>query len=73
MFVKVKVVTNAAKNQIVKSASGEFIVKVTASPERGKANKKAIELLAEYFQAGKTKILIVKGKYNSKKIINILK
>lgn len=73
MFIKIKVITNAAKNQIIKGTQEEFIVKVTASPERGKANKKAIELLAEYFAVSRTKVLIIKGEYNSKKVINILK
>jgi len=73
MFISVKVITNAAKNQIIEKAKGEFIVKVTATPERGKANKKVLEFLAKYFNVSKSNILIVKGKYNSKKIINIIK
>ncbi len=73
MFISIKVITNAAKNQIIKKAKGEFIVKVTATPERGKANKKVLEFLAEYFNVSKSDVLIVKGKYNSKKIINIIK
>ena len=72
MFINIKVITNAAKNQIIEKAKGEFIVKVTATPERGKANKKVLESLAVYFNVSKTDILIVKGKYNSKKIINIV-
>ncbi len=73
MFISVKVITNAAKNQIIKKGKGEFIVKVTATPERGKANKKVLEFLAEYFNVSKSDVLIVKGKYNSKKIMNIVK
>lgn len=73
MFISIKVITNAAKNEIVEKAKGAFIVKVTATPERGKANKKVLESLAEYFNVRKSDILIVKGKYNSKKIINIIK
>ncbi len=73
MFISVKVITNAAKNEIIKKGKGEFIVKVTATPERGRANKKVLEALAEYFNVRKSDILIVKGKYNSKKIVNIIK
>ncbi|MFH1092852.1 MAG: DUF167 domain-containing protein [Candidatus Omnitrophota bacterium] len=72
MFISIKVITNAAKNEIIEKSKGELIVKVTATPERGKANKKVLEFLAEYFNVNKTDILIVKGKYNSKKIINII-
>ncbi|MFH1459763.1 MAG: DUF167 domain-containing protein [Candidatus Omnitrophota bacterium] len=71
MFIAIKVITNASNNEIIKKNKGEYIVKVTASPERGKANKKVMELIAEYFKAAKSQIMIVKGKYNSKKIINI--
>ena len=73
MFISIKVITNAAKNEIIKKGKGEFLVKVTATPERGKANKRVLECLAEYFNVSKADILIVKGKYNSKKIINIIK
>ena len=73
MFIRIKVITNAATNQIIKKNKGEFVVKVTATRERGKANKKVLESLAEYFNVSKTDVLIVKGKYNSKKIINIIK
>ncbi|MBU1044643.1 MAG: DUF167 domain-containing protein [Candidatus Omnitrophica bacterium] len=72
MFINIKVITNAAKNEITEQAKGQYLVKVTASPERGKANKRVMELLAEYFAVPKMDILIVKGKYNSKKLLNII-
>lgn len=72
MFINIKVITNAAKNEITEQAKGQYLVKVTATAERGKANKKVMELLAEYFNVSKIDILIVKGKYNSKKVLNII-
>ncbi|MBU1088168.1 MAG: DUF167 domain-containing protein [Candidatus Omnitrophica bacterium] len=72
MFINIKVITNAAKNEITEQSKGQYLVKVTATPERGKANKKVMELLAEYFAVAKMDILIVKGKYNSKKLLNII-
>jgi len=71
MFINIKVITNAAKNGITKQGKGQYLVKVTATAERGKANKKVMELIAEYFDISKMDILIVKGKYNSKKTLNI--
>lgn len=73
MFITVKAVTNAAKNQVIQKSKGNYIVKVTATAERGKANKKMIQLLAGYFGVSKLNVSIVKGKYSSKKIINIIK
>ena len=72
MFINIKVITNASCNQVIEKNKGDFVVKVRATPERGKANKKVIECLADYFDVKKTQILIVKGKYNSKKVINII-
>ncbi|MFH1063017.1 MAG: DUF167 domain-containing protein [Candidatus Omnitrophota bacterium] len=72
MFINIKVITNAAKNEIIEQSKGQYLVKVTATAERGKANKKMMELLAEYFNVSKIDILIVKGKYNSKKVLNII-
>jgi len=71
MFINIKVLTNAAKNQITKQGKGQYLVKVTATPERGKANKRVMELISEYFDVAKMDILIVKGKYHSKKTLNI--
>jgi uncharacterized protein len=72
MFINIKVITNAAKNEIIEQSKGQYLVKVTATAERGKANKKVMELLANHFNVAKTDILIVKGKYNSKKVLNII-
>ena len=73
MYFHIKVVTNASKNEIIAQGKGAYLVKVTATPERGKANKKVLELLAAHFNVAKTDIGIVKGKYTSKKLINIHK
>lgn len=49
-----------------------YKVYVTAAPEKGKANKKMIELLAEYFKASKSQIKIIKGEISRNKIVEIL-
>jgi uncharacterized protein (TIGR00251 family) len=71
MFINIKVITNAAKNQVIEQGKHQYLVKVTATAERGKANKKVFELLSEHLDVSKTDIQIVKGKYNSKKLLNI--
>ena len=72
MFINIKVITNAAKNQVVQKSPGDFLIRVTTTPVRGKANKKVLELLAKHFNVNRAEVLIVKGRYNSKKVINIL-
>jgi len=46
-------------------------VKVTAPPEKGKANEAVIELLADFFDAPKNSISIVGGKSTRMKIVDI--
>ncbi len=71
MLINVKVITNAAKNQIIQKSPNEFVVRITAAPEKGKANKKVIDFLADYFNLKKSDILIKKGQTSSRKIISI--
>ncbi|MBU2062969.1 MAG: DUF167 domain-containing protein [Candidatus Omnitrophica bacterium] len=71
MFISVKVITSASVNQIIQQSKGEFLVKLVTARERGKANRKLLDMLAEYFKVPKSAIMFVKGKYNSKKILNI--
>jgi uncharacterized protein len=57
----------------INANDGEFYkVYVTAPPEDGKANKKLIELLAEYFKVPKSQIRIVKGEISRNKIVEII-
>jgi uncharacterized protein len=69
--VYVKVTPRAGKNEILKISDGEYKVKVTAPPEKGKANEAVIKLLAEYFEVPKNCISIIGGKSTRIKIIDI--
>ncbi|MFH2137815.1 MAG: DUF167 domain-containing protein [Candidatus Omnitrophota bacterium] len=71
MFINVKVMANAGKNEVTRKSDSEFVVKVTIAPEKGKANKKVIDLLAEFFRIKKSDISIERGQTSSKKIIRI--
>ena len=73
MYISIKVIVNAGKNEIISRPNAEWTVRVTATPERGKANKRVLELLADHFEVPVSSILIVKGKYHSRKVINIVK
>jgi uncharacterized protein len=46
-------------------------VKVTAVPEKGKANEAVVKLLANYFGVSKSSISIIGGKSTRVKIIDI--
>ncbi|MCM8814023.1 MAG: DUF167 family protein [Candidatus Omnitrophica bacterium] len=71
MYYVIKVTTHAAHNEVIRTGAGDLIVKTTATPERGKANKKVLALLAEFFAVPPSRIQFVKGKYTSRKLIHI--
>lgn len=68
LIIKVKIVPNSSKNDIV--LEEEFIkVKVTAQPIENKANKALIEFLSKTFKIPKTSIEIVKGETSKEKTL----
>jgi len=71
MEYRVKVITNAERNQIIEQTDDFLKVKITASPEKGKANAKLVELLAQEFGIAKSQIAIIQGLKNRNKIIRI--
>ncbi len=72
MKISVKVITKASENKVEYDKENKvYKVKVTVLPEKGKANKKVIELLAKYFKKNKKDFLILSGKSSSKKIVEV--
>jgi hypothetical protein len=71
MRIYARVTPRAGKNEVLKISDGEYKVKVTAVPEKGKANEKVVELLADYFGVSKSLVNIVGGKSTKTKIIDI--
>lgn len=69
--VKIRVVTNARKNE-VQETEGLLKVYVNAPPVDNKANKAIIKLLAEHFQSKKGNIKIIRGEKSKEKIIEII-
>lgn len=68
LIIKVKIVPNSSKNEIV--LEEEFTkVKVTAQPIENKANKALIEFLSKTFKIPKTSIEILKGETSKEKTI----
>ena len=72
MKLTITVKANARKNEVILQENGALLVKVTAPPVEGKANKKVIEQLAAFFRKPKSAISIVSGKTGKFKIVEIL-
>ncbi|MCX5693234.1 MAG: DUF167 domain-containing protein [Candidatus Omnitrophica bacterium] len=71
MRISLKVTTRAKKEGIEKISENSYRIKVSLPPEKGKANKRVIELLSEEFDIKKQNIRIVSGETSSRKIIEI--
>lgn len=69
-IIRVKVITRAKQNKVVEDK--DFLkVYLNAPPQKGKANKRMIEILKEFFKLKKSQIEIIQGKFSSQKLIKI--
>jgi uncharacterized protein (TIGR00251 family) len=72
MLVKVRVITNAGRNEVLDD-SDQLKVRLKAPATKGKANKVLIDVLAKHFHVRKGNVRIVKGERSREKLIEILK
>ena len=71
MKIVVKVVANARRPGV--SDEGDILkVRVDAPPVEGKANKRLIEILSEYYNKPRSSFKIISGLKSKHKIIEIL-
>ncbi len=70
--IRIKVVPNASRDEIAGMVGGRLKVRVRPPPERGKANKAVIVLIAELFGLKKNAVLILSGNINPKKTVGII-
>jgi len=67
----VKVNPSAKKEGVSVNANEMLEVAVAAPPEKGKANERLIELLAEHFGVAKSKIRIISEHTKRQKVVEI--
>lgn len=72
MKVSVVVKPNSKTESVTLNADGTYTIRVRTPPIDGKANKKVIELLAEYFEKPKSSVNLIHGTAGKKKIFEIL-
>lgn len=71
MLIKVKVNVLSKEDKVIKKSEDNFEVFVKVDAQRNMANKRIIELLAEYFNLPQYKVKMIKGFKESNKIFNI--
>jgi uncharacterized protein (TIGR00251 family) len=71
MKINVKVIPKSSMNRVETECSGEMRVKLTAAPEKNKANAALIDILAKHFNVSKSKVSILKGLTSRKKQVEV--
>lgn len=70
-IIKVRVSAGAKTEKIEEVEPNVFKIRVSAPPEKGKANERVAQMLAEYFKIPKTKVFLVSGATYKEKIFSI--
>ena len=71
MKYQVTVKPGSFRDEVIEVGENELVVRARKKAHDGEANKAVIELLAEYFGVGKTKVQIIKGVTSKHKTIEI--
>lgn len=70
--VKIRVIPNAKKTHVGGFRDDELILRVSAPPVEGKANKVAIEFMARHLGVSRSAVTIVSGKTSRHKVFQIV-
>ena len=70
MRISIKVIPRSSREEIVEEAGG-LKVYVRAVPDKGKANKAVIGLIAERYGVRKSDVTIISGETARKKIVEV--
>ncbi len=71
MKINVQVKTRSKKEGIEKLSEVEYVVRVNTPPVDGKANKRVLEILADYFNRPPSTINLVRGAKSKLKVFEI--
>jgi len=71
MMIKVRVIPNSSRNEVVSRIGSILRVKVSAPAVEGKANSELCEFLADFFDVRRSMVLLRKGERGREKTIEI--
>ena len=72
MKLKVRVIPNAKRSEFTGCREGEWILRLNAPPVDGKANKAAVEFIAETLGLARSSVLLRSGEKGRHKIFEIV-
>jgi uncharacterized protein (TIGR00251 family) len=70
-WLALRVTPNASRNEIIGFTDGVLLVRIAASPVKGKTNKELADFLSKALGVRKSSISIVKGQTSRNKVIAI--
>lgn len=70
-YIRVKVKAGSKKEELKKTGKDHFEISVKEKAERNLANKRVVEILAEYFKLPPGKVRIVNGHQSPTKLLVI--
>lgn len=73
IYLEIKVQTRSAENSMEQLKTGEYKVRVRASPVKGEANKAVIKVIADFFNIPRSSVKILRGYKTSRKLVLIEK
>ena len=71
MKLAVKVIPNAPKSEFVGKRGDEYVFKIHAQPEKGKANEELIAFLAKFLGVPKKSLSITSGHTSQHKVLEV--
>ncbi|MDR0485545.1 MAG: DUF167 domain-containing protein [Elusimicrobiota bacterium] len=71
MIIKVRVIPNAKRNEVVSRIGAILRVKVSAPAVEGQANEELCEFLSEFFDVKRSEVFLRKGERGREKTIEI--
>lgn len=71
MLVKIHVTPNAKQASVTRTGEDALDVRVDERAVDGRANKRLLEILSEYYKIPKSSVTIVRGARSRDKIVNV--
>ncbi len=72
MIIKVRVIPNSKRNDVVSRIGSILRVKIAAPAVEGKANEELCEYLSDFFDVSRSHVLLRKGERGREKTIEII-
>jgi uncharacterized protein YggU (UPF0235/DUF167 family) len=71
MYIHIRAIPGAKKESLQVKSQDHFIVSVRESPERNMANRRIVEMVAEYFSVPVNTVRIINGHRTHSKLLSI--